>query len=143
MNNIFGRDQENDDVLPESERDVHTDHCCLKHGCKYSDKDCTVRLGKKKQSYPCETCDYAKERMANIDKLYIVIQKLGFYHPEIRVHGTADTQKPVRVCVYADRETGTNFVDDGEDIEDAASKVLVSIKTHVTELLASLDDYNE
>lgn len=39
-----------------SPKDVHTEHCCLKHGCKYGDNDCTVVLGFKKQSYPCEWC---------------------------------------------------------------------------------------
>ena len=36
--------------------DVHTRHCCKKHGCKYGDKDCTVVTGKLKQEYPCESC---------------------------------------------------------------------------------------
>lgn len=138
---IFPKDTiDKDDVLPESQQDVHTEHCCFKHGCKYSDKDCTVQLGIKKQSFPCETCEYAKECMSNTDKLYTAIQKLGFYHPEIRIHGTADSKNPVRVHVYANQDTGTNFVDDGEDIEDAAGKVLASIKKHVTELLASLGE---
>lgn len=37
-------------------KDVHTEHCCSKHGCKYGDKACPVATGKKKQSYPCEIC---------------------------------------------------------------------------------------
>lgn len=137
---IFPKDSTEDDTLPESQQDVHTEHCCFKHGCKYSDKDCTVRLGRKKQSYPCETCQYAKERMSNIGKLYGAIQKLGFYNPEINIHGTADREKPVRVAVYANSDTGTNFVDDGTDIEDAAGKVLAAIKKHVTELLEELGE---
>jgi len=40
-----------------SPKDVHTEHCCLKHGCKYGDDDCPVELGIKKQSYPCEWCN--------------------------------------------------------------------------------------
>lgn len=36
--------------------DVHTEHCCTKHGCKYGSKDCTVYHGDKKQAYPCEIC---------------------------------------------------------------------------------------
>lgn len=39
-----------------SPKDVHTEHCCLKHGCKYGDVDCVVELGIKKQSFPCEWC---------------------------------------------------------------------------------------
>ncbi len=36
--------------------DIHTDHCCLKHGCKYGDRKCTVVSGEKKQIGPCEIC---------------------------------------------------------------------------------------
>jgi hypothetical protein len=43
-------------------KDVHTEHCCVKHGCKYAwqastKPHCTVESGEKKQSYPCEICD--------------------------------------------------------------------------------------
>lgn len=38
----------------ESEKDVHTDHCCIVHGCKYGDDACTVTTGRKKQSASCE-----------------------------------------------------------------------------------------
>lgn len=37
-------------------KDVHTEHCCARHGCKYGDEDCPVELGLKKQSYLCEWC---------------------------------------------------------------------------------------
>ncbi len=37
-------------------KDVHTEHCCAIHGCKYGDKDCPVETGKKIQSFPCEMC---------------------------------------------------------------------------------------
>jgi hypothetical protein len=40
---------------PEHKRDVHTEHCCSIHGCKYF-KDCSVTSGEKRQSGPCETC---------------------------------------------------------------------------------------
>ncbi len=38
--------------------DVHTEHCCLMHGCKYRDINCTVMNGRKKQSTLCESCRY-------------------------------------------------------------------------------------
>ena len=41
---------------PESEKDVHTEHCCVFHGCKYGDDDCPVILETKSQSYHCESC---------------------------------------------------------------------------------------
>lgn len=37
-------------------KDVHTDHCCKIHGCKYGNSDCTVTTGRGKQEYPCESC---------------------------------------------------------------------------------------
>lgn len=40
----------------DSHKDVHTEHCCSIHGCKYSDDDCPVATGKKVQSFPCEAC---------------------------------------------------------------------------------------
>lgn len=37
--------------------DVHTEHCCIVHGCKYGeDSTCPVTNGRKKQSYTCENC---------------------------------------------------------------------------------------
>jgi hypothetical protein len=44
-----------------SETDVHTEHCCLEHGCKYNNPECTVTTGQKVQSYSCETCDFVEE----------------------------------------------------------------------------------
>jgi len=38
-------------------KDVHTEHCCERHGCKYNDSSCSVEYGEKKQSFPCEQCD--------------------------------------------------------------------------------------
>lgn len=37
-------------------KDVHTEHCCGEHGCKYGDEDCPVALKQKIQSYPCPSC---------------------------------------------------------------------------------------
>jgi len=51
------------------ELDVHTEHCCKKHGCKYSfgdvesEAECTVVNGEKSQSFPCETCEFAVEQL--------------------------------------------------------------------------------
>lgn len=47
--------------LPEAQKDVHTEHCCSEHGCKYGkDNICSVSLGDKPQSFPCEFCDYER-----------------------------------------------------------------------------------
>lgn len=43
---------------PRFEKDVHTEHCCAIHGCKYGEDDyyCTVMQQKKPQSFPCPRC---------------------------------------------------------------------------------------
>ena len=46
--------------------DVHTEHCCAEHGCKYGNDNCTVASGEKKQSYPCETCDWEEEQFQKV-----------------------------------------------------------------------------
>jgi len=38
-------------------KDVHTEHCCILHGCKYGeDAFCTVTTRKAEQSFICEDC---------------------------------------------------------------------------------------
>ncbi len=49
----------------EAFKDVHTEHCCAVHGCKYMDSDCTVydsayNRPLKKQSFICETCEHRR-----------------------------------------------------------------------------------
>jgi len=45
---------------------VHVEHCCSIHGCKYGDRDCPVKLGNKKQAYPCEWCALAEEEVSEV-----------------------------------------------------------------------------
>lgn len=50
--------KEAEPVEQPQETDVHTEHCCSIHGCKYAcGSSCTVESGAKKQSFPCEQCD--------------------------------------------------------------------------------------
>lgn len=44
-----------------TEKDCHTEHCCVIHGCKYGRDDCSVEIGAKLQSHPCEACDFEME----------------------------------------------------------------------------------
>lgn len=39
------------------EKDVHTEHCCSVHGCKYASAACTVADGSKSPSFPCWMCE--------------------------------------------------------------------------------------
>ena len=52
-----------------TEKCVHTEHCCAKNGCKYGDIDCPVWLGHKKQSYPYwDGCSEAEEEIPTISE---------------------------------------------------------------------------
>jgi DNA-directed RNA polymerase subunit RPC12/RpoP len=42
--------------MPNQIKDVHTEHCCKLHGCKYRDPFCTVVKLEKEQEYLCEDC---------------------------------------------------------------------------------------
>lgn len=45
--------------IPHDDTDVHTEHCCAEHGCKYGKDDtCSVMTGNKHQSFPCEVCNF-------------------------------------------------------------------------------------
>jgi hypothetical protein len=59
--------------IPMSQKDVHTEHCCVLHGCKYGkDFFCTVVQKKKPQSFICESC--AHQGIINLDSLRAVLQ---------------------------------------------------------------------
>jgi hypothetical protein len=51
-----------------SEKDVHTEHCCIIHGCKYNDENCTVANGIKTQSFPCEWCDEEEKQKSPLEQ---------------------------------------------------------------------------
>jgi hypothetical protein len=36
--------------------DIHSIHCCLRHGCRYDDENCTVLNG----LYPTKHCEYCE-----------------------------------------------------------------------------------
>ena len=40
------------------DKNAHTEHCCVKHGCKYNDENCPVISEVQTQSYYCEFCEY-------------------------------------------------------------------------------------
>ena len=42
-------------------KDVHTEHCCKEHGCKYGDVDCSVVAQGWVQSFPCPQCRHDQE----------------------------------------------------------------------------------
>jgi hypothetical protein len=75
--------------------DVHTEHCCLKHGCKYRDDDCTVVTGKAPQSFKCETCLWEEE-----DPTYQYIERLEdaliAAYPQYSTRCTCATCKLIR-----------------------------------------------
>ena len=66
-----------------SDKCVHTEHCCSKHGCKYGSKECPVESGEKKQSYPCEYCEYDNECDNEVIRLQAEVERLTL---GIRMH---------------------------------------------------------
>jgi hypothetical protein len=54
---------------PEYKVAVHQSHCCERHGCKYADTDCPVKLGTHPQAYPCEYCSEPAALRAEITEL--------------------------------------------------------------------------
>lgn len=67
-----------------SKIDVHTEHCCIIHGCKYGKDDCTVETKKFTQSFPCEICETNKEEpmLQDIIRLRdeLINKRKCFYH---------------------------------------------------------------
>jgi hypothetical protein len=53
--------------MDKSKYGVHEAHCCIKHGCKYGDKDCTVVNGQTAQLYTCEWCE--EDGIKTLDQL--------------------------------------------------------------------------
>lgn len=49
-------------------KDVHTEHCCRFHGCKYGSADCTVVSKGALQAYPCEDCNEEQGRLIQEDR---------------------------------------------------------------------------
>lgn len=66
---------------------VHTEHCCIKHGCKYGDENCPVELGIKQQSYDCESCgidfEMAEDLVEDITYWNSLLLKLGYKIMEV------------------------------------------------------------
>lgn len=70
-----------------SNRDVHTEHRCILHGCKYGDADCTVMTRQLAQSYQCETCNeyLYSEHAIPIQRFYSFMFKLGIQSCNLEV----------------------------------------------------------
>ena len=60
--------------MDKSKYGVHRTHCCIKHGCKYGDKDCPVVSGEIKQDYTCESCGY--DGIKTVDELFKSLNKI-------------------------------------------------------------------
>lgn len=101
------------------DKNVHTEHCCAKHGCKYSDTDCPVFSGKQKQSYPCEFCDdhedgledRVKELEAHVRQLRATLTEASDY---VRI--AADEEAAVNKHRRYPRYTESRFLKQIEDV---------------------------
>ena len=59
-------------------KDVHTEHCCVIHGCKYGQHDtCSVVNERKPQSFICEDCDDAGIEDVSKIKEYLDMRKIS------------------------------------------------------------------
>lgn len=61
--------------------DVHTEHCCIRHGCEYGpDDECSVVSATKPQSFRCEQCEFDLNEEGGLDLAYAIngIYNLGF-----------------------------------------------------------------
>ena len=58
--------------------DVHTEHCCALHGCKYGDdQECTVVMALKPQAYACEECAYDLDEGGGWDLAHLMNEMYG------------------------------------------------------------------
>lgn len=56
-------------------KDVHDRHCCKKHGCKYSDPNCTVFYGPN-EGIECEECEYdEEEKQVSLKDILAIVEK--------------------------------------------------------------------
>ena len=54
MTKLFESKDSQLDLFMKPIKDVHTEHCCAEHGCKYGEEDlCTVYQKIAPASYPC------------------------------------------------------------------------------------------
>jgi hypothetical protein len=42
--------------MPDNKLEVHVQHCCNIHGCKYGKENCPVETNYRAQAHPCEQC---------------------------------------------------------------------------------------
>lgn len=52
-------------------KNVHTEHCCVIHGCKYGEEDCCVVTKRLPQSFNCERCE--EDGIHDLDDLKRVV----------------------------------------------------------------------
>ena len=62
-------------------KNVHTEHCCEYHGCKYCEPDCPVENGIQEQSYSCEFCNDIDISFTR-DEIKVMFGLICFAHSE-------------------------------------------------------------
>ena len=107
-------------------KDVHTEHCCKFHGCKYGHADCTVETGAKRQSHACESCDFAGITIRPWGHFQVLLDE-----PTHKVKSiTVDPQKRISLQRHKHRsETwicvqGQGLVTKGQDMNDLVDDLL-------------------
>ena len=83
------------------EKDVHTEHCCVFHGCKYGHADCPVEKREKPQSYPCEYCSREGMDPTSVDpETSIYYFKPGGYYRRLSKKVLFDVEKYPKELLY-------------------------------------------
>lgn len=79
---------------------VHITHCCVKHGCKYGDKDCPVVLEIVKQEYICESCGW--DGIKNVNQLIYKenVEKLKQIFKYYEVYNIENTQELLNKIIF-------------------------------------------
>lgn len=89
---------------------VHITHCCLKHGCKYNDKDCPVINSDVEQKYLCEYCDF--DGIYSLDELH----ELSFLTREALLNKDETEKIPVstnmlRALIFGENRSHIKFIE--------------------------------
>ena len=61
----------------EHQKNFHSEHCCIEHGCKYGDDFCPVYLGIQTQSFRCEDC--GGDEMPRVTKEEIATRRSSLF----------------------------------------------------------------
>lgn len=70
---------------------THVTHCCLRHGCKYSEEECPVETGVNEQEFACPYCTSSSTLETRIKEIEEELEwSRGLEAKGIRIFGYDD-----------------------------------------------------